>query len=300
MKLVLIAIVALTANGACLKLSTDKIRVGDLARALPAFAAADLDQVISFSPVPLVQRVFTARELVQLGRRFRVQIDATSVTNVCFEREAAPLGKEQIESAVLEALNRDDVEIDVVDFGRAVYPSGKLSFSLNSAVRPQESQADEPTIWRGILKTNEGQSFGCWAKVRVTLEGLRVVAKRQIKKGDLIKDDDIALLGIKYSPLLDPYLASIEQVAGKISKRDLTAGGRLVAADLEEPKHVLGGDFVHVTSGTDQAVITFDAQAQTGGRKGDIILVQNPANGRNFKARITAKGEVRAFTGLIP
>ena len=63
---------------------------------------------------------------------------------------------------------------------------------------------------------------------------------------------------------------------GKILKRDVVKGQAILGALLEQPKEVIQGETVNVEAVSGQAVINFDSKAQTGGRKGDVILVQIP------------------------
>ncbi|MGI8743257.1 MAG: flagella basal body P-ring formation protein FlgA [Bryobacteraceae bacterium] len=65
-----------------------------------------------------------------------------------------------------------------------------------------------------------------------------------------------------------------------------------VPPSIGNPRVVTAGDVVQVSAVSGQAQITFDAKAQSGGRKGDSILVKNPSNGRTFRATVTDKGKV--------
>jgi len=40
------------------------------------------------------------------------------------------------------------------------------------------------------------------------------------------------------------------------------------------------------------ALLALEAQAETGGRSGDIVFLKNPETGRRFQARVEGKGKV--------
>jgi flagella basal body P-ring formation protein FlgA len=81
-------------------------------------------------------------------------------------------------------------------------------------------------------------------------------------------------------------------VAGKVARRTLMAGQRIVAEELDTVKDVLQGATVHVRAIDGAASIRFDAIAQASGQKGEVIMIHNPASGRNFRALIEGSGLV--------
>jgi flagella basal body P-ring formation protein FlgA len=302
MRIALLALFAGFAAGdaapaACISVSGDRIRAADLAPTIPGFFAVDPEQIIGYAPAPGVQRVFTARELGMVCRRFGVGFDPPAGRDLCFERAAKPLGKEQIAAAISATLARGDATIEVLDFSRAALPEGALVFPLSGAVRPTLAQLEAPTLWRGVVRTASGQTFAVWAKVRVTVESAGVMAGRRLRKGEAVQAGDVVLTPVRYSPLFDPSLKSVDAVVGKLLKQDVEAGGIVLRAFLEDPKEVPAGLYAHVEVESGQALISFEAKAQTGGRTGDTVLLRNPANGRSFRAIVTGKGQVRALSG---
>lgn len=282
---------------ACVQVPGDRIRAVDLARAIPAFASVDPQQVIGFTPLPGLERVFTVPEIGLLSRRLGVSVPESDGSTVCFARETQVLTTSAILDAVVVALGRSDVRGEVVDFLRTKLPNGTLVFSVNAAARPPLSDSDAPTMWRGSIRTESGQTFAVWAKIRVTVESNAVLASRRIVKGELIQEGDVALSMVKRSPLSDPTLNSLESVMGKCLKQTVEIGGIIGPSNLENVREVLAGEYAHVDSEIGLALVSLTARAQTAGRAGDTILMQNPANGRMFRALVTGKGRVRALGG---
>ena len=57
-------------------------------------------------------------------------------------------------------------------------------------------------------------------------------------------------------------------------------------------KEVEPGDSVHVEVVSALVRLAFDAQAQSGGRSGELVLIRNPVNGARFQGRVDAAGKV--------
>ena len=123
-----------------------------------------------------------------------------------------------------------------------------------------------------------------------------VTAREPLSKGHTIKSEQIELTTMKVSTFTSGFLHEVNQAAGRNLKRDIAAGQPITSAELEEAKEVLAGDLVHVDAISGQADISFDAKAQASGKKGDTVLILNPANGRTFRAIVTEKGKVQART----
>ena len=279
---------------ACIAVAGDHILASDLARALPAFAAADPTQSIAFSPLPGTQRRFTPREIEGLGRRFHLPDGLDSDTPVCFERETHAITSDQIAAAIQSSLRYRVARLEVVETSHAALPAGKLEFPFAGAIRPAQRIAGEPFVWRGKLITATGQSFPVWAKVRVEVQRPRIVATVALHRGETLAPAQIEFSQSATPLLWGDFAASPEQAVGFVLKQDIAAGQPIPSAALEPPREVLPGDMVHVNSMAGLAQLSFDAKAQTGGRRGDSILVQNPSNGRTFRAVVVDRGKVLA------
>lgn len=299
MKWLLCTTLFLRAGAVCVPVQGEQILVRDLALVLPAFESAPPDQVVSFAPLPGAQRVFKAKEVWMLSRRLGVNLDPTSVKDTCFVREAIPLNAEDIQKAMQLAIG-GGAEIEVVEFSRYSLPAGRLEFRLSGASRISPVMADDtPIFWRGRLVPESGShSFPVWAKARITLPRMTLAAKTELPQGHVLVAEDISTTPAQRSPFRDEFVLKAEAAIGKKLKRGMKAGEPFAAASLEEPKVVMEGEYVHVVSTDGEAQVSFEARAQTGGRKGDIILIQNPLNGHSFHSRVIEKGKVEAVASL--
>ncbi len=294
MKLILAFFSCALLHAGCIQLSSDRILARDLANAIPEFGSVNPDQVIGYAPNPGTQRTISLGELGRLGVRFGVTMDLLKTEAPCFEQKSSGIGAEEFQSAITAALQRSGGHAEVLDFSRSALPVGNLEFSITGAVHPPAGTPDAAFMWRGRLISESGRSFPVWAKVRVTTEAMLVTAREPLSKGQIIRPEQVELRAVKISPFTSGFLSELSQVAGRKLKRDIAAEQPVLSGALEESKDVLAGETVHVDAISGQADISFDAKAQGSGRKGDTVLLLNPANGRTFRAIVIDKNKVQA------
>lgn len=63
-------------------------------------------------------------------------------------------------------------------------------------------------------------------------------------------------------------------------------------AAMPAPVLVKRGDKVSVTVLAGGVLLKFDAEAESGGHQGDIVMISNPENGNRFPARVQDQGRV--------
>src|SRR5260370_27810977 len=111
---------------ACFPVSGERILMRDLTAALPAFAAANAEQVLGFAPGPGVQRRFSAGEVNRLAAGNGVSLSGDA-SGVCFERKLTPLTREQVMSALRASLPAG-AELELLEFSHVQIPEGTLEF----------------------------------------------------------------------------------------------------------------------------------------------------------------------------
>lgn len=291
-----LAVLFFTSLGvACTAVPGDKILVRDFGRSRPEFAAAaDQEKVVSFAPLPGTQRNFTAREVRALAQRVGIQVDGDMVKDVCFIRDVHDLTAQDFQSALVAATKGAASGIDVLDFNRAAVPEGRLEFQLSQVSLPPASAPETPVLWRGRFVPSSGRSFPTWVKARIVAETQLVFAKETLLKGRIIAPGQVELRAARQFPFVSGHLPTLDEIIGKIARHDIVAGHPVPSNAVEERREVESGDTVRVESASGLAQIHFDARAQTAGRNGDTILIQNPGNGRRFRALVTGKGQVEA------
>ncbi len=289
---ILVSLAAL-AQGACVTVSSDQIVAGDLASAVPLLDTLDPATPVGFAPMPGTRRIFTGHQLALLAQRHGLAAGVDSATaGVCVERAVRPISSEEMKSALIAALGVPAAAVDLIEFSRQPLPQGHLEFKLAGLNKPPVDAPASPVLWRGRLIYDGQHSASVWAKVSITVERARFIAIESIPAGALIRSEQIQATNVRQFPFTGPSFDSADAIIGKLARRSLSAGQGFSPALLGESKDVNKGDQVRVRVSDGLASLSFEAVAESSGRKGEMILVHNPSSGRNFKAIVEDKGVV--------
>ena len=139
--------------------------------------------------------------------------------------------------------------------------------------------------------------------MRISAPTDRVVASSAISAGHIIESADVRLETIADFPLWNGVARRLDDVVGRIARRSIPAGQAVLRTELAEPLSVKAGDNVEVEVESGRTHLKLEARAENSGRVGDMISVRNPKSGKNFRARVEAKGKVlvmpRPFSGMV-
>jgi hypothetical protein len=78
----------------------------------------------------------------------------------------------------------------------------------------------------------------------------------------------------------------------RVRATDAESGAPLPLGPAAAPREVNRGEAVRVEVWSGHALVAFDSKAESSGRKGEMVLVQNPDNTRRLLARVQEKGKV--------
>jgi len=282
------------AQAECIEVDSPKIRAGDLAEAVPLFQGVDATAMVGFSPVPGAERVLSGRELALFAERQGVQAQAGAISNVCVKRRIRPLSREDLQNAMMRTLQDGSIQVELLAYSNQLLPPGRLEFKLTGLNKPPVSAPQTPVIWRGSLIYDGDHTSSVWAQVRIGVERSWVVAKENISEGAIITTEQVQTVQGREFPFPAEFLSSAGAVAGKLARKTILAGQKLLPGAIEDPPDVTRGQKVGVKSIAGGAVLTLEAVAESSGKKGDTILVHNPVSGRNFHAVVQDKGQVIA------
>lgn len=278
----------------CLAIDGDRVLAADVARQLPAFSVADPEAVVALAPAPGLQRLLHRAELARIASRLGVP---TSVDqDVCIERVAESLRREQVEAALAAALAGNDATFELVDFARLPVPHGRLEFTRAGLLAPGRGREREPVVWRGRVKYSGTQSVPVWAKVVLKSIRQRVVADVDLIAGQPIAAVQLRVERVAEFPFGEPFARETGEIVGKLPRRTIHRGEPVRTLLLALPKDVVRGETVEVTVESGSATLSFAGKVETSGRQGDRVLVKNPENGQRFAARVEAKGKVSVKT----
>src|SRR5579872_564731 len=282
----------IAALAACVTVEGGRIRAGDLAPAIAAFATIAAETELGYTPAPGTRRVFRAAELRRLMQR--VGAEAGDGRAICVERAAAPLNAEAIAAAMRATAGDLRVGIQVLDWSRHPVPRGEIRFPRNGLT----AAGLGPALWRGWVEYDAGRKFVIWARVRLTLRVPRLFAIRALAAGHPVQADDLKVSEAECFPFAVRPLERAEDAVGRIPVRSIPEGGAIFAANLAAPIEIHTGDTVTVTVASGRAKLWLEARAETEGRHGETIRLWNPASARIFRARVEGPGQATAIAAM--
>jgi flagella basal body P-ring formation protein FlgA len=279
MSIVLLAAIT-RASAQCLPVSGERILAGDMARAVPAFAGLAPELALGYAPAAGARRTYGAAELARLARRYGLGVEPGM--EACFTRPMETLSIERVAAALGAAMPA--ARIEVLEFSRQPIPSGELRFPV-SGLQLNQTGASE-LMWHGVVSTSGHADFPVWAKVRIQVSGTRVVATEA-----LTTDRPIERSQLREEPYEGPPgLPELSQVVGWVPRRPIAAGAVIERRWLDVPAEVVRGERVQVEVRNGRARVVMEGQAQSSGRRGEVIGVRNPANGKSLRVTVVDRG----------
>ncbi len=294
--MMMLAAAAALAVAGCLEVDGPRILAADLARTDAAFAALDPAASFGFAPAPGARRILDSATLKRLAAP--AELALAPGARICVARLTEPLSRERVIEAMRASLGGADATVEIVELSGFPVPRGPVEFPAAGLSRPAAARPGEPVLWRGYVRYDGRSRFPVWAKVRVRVRSVRVVAARPIRAGELI---DAAWLRLEEAEVFPPagrLAASIEQVAGRVLRAAVAEGAPVALRLLAEPREVERGDRVRIVAAAGAATVAAEGEAETAGARGDTVMVRNLATGKRLRATVEAKG--RVVVGAAP
>lgn len=289
--------VPLLAGNPCLPHTAERIRTGDLARAIPQLAGLPADVELSYAPVPGAKRVFRAPEIQRIAKKYGIAI--ADPVEVCFEYPMQPLTREGAAEAMRKLPELAKAQVEVSDVSRFPAPVGELVFPLSGLTYPARGSSGS-SLWKGYVLYYGTRKFRLWARVKLSAPVAQVVAARPLKAGDAITAADVRVEQKNGFPFGNVAAGSLEQVVGKRVQRSIAEGAPVAPSLLEDVPAVERGEIVEVEVKSGAAHLSFTGKAETDGKIGERIQVRNTESGRTFSAEVIAKGRVLVEAGAAP
>jgi flagella basal body P-ring formation protein FlgA len=282
----------------CLNVEGDAILARDLAQAIPAFSVLPPDTKLGYAPIPGVRRFFHASELRRIAAHHK--IDLSSPGEICFERTMETLQPDAVALAMRQALGQPEAHIEIQELSRYPVPHGQVSFDRSALpAAPSLANATAPGLWRGAVRYGGNHRYAIWARARILVRAVRIVATEDLAPGRPIESRQVRLEEYDTPPSNQPPPPTMDKVVGKLPRQPIKTSAAITARQLEEPKDIERGDLVEVEVRSGGAHLTLEGRALADGRKGDMIPVRNAANTKSFSARVQEKGRV-VLTATLP
>jgi flagella basal body P-ring formation protein FlgA len=281
---------------ACKPVEGDRILAKHLAEALPAFQALPPDTLLGNMPPPGSKRTFHASELASLAQRYSIRLDAPQ--DVCFEWPMEPLTRDRVLRAMRESLPEAEARIEIAETSLYPVPRGRLEFPREMLGRPASAAQKDPVLWRGEVIYGGDHRFAVWARALVKTPCQRLIAVEALKPGQPIRPQQARVEQGECFPAPEKSGPTPPSLLGLVSTRAIAAGSEIRPEFVVPPNDVDRGDAVHVEVRSGGARLAFTAQAESGGRNGDLIAVRNPSSNKVFRARVEGKDKVLVQTEL--
>lgn len=275
--------------GDCIRVEGDRILARHLAPAGVGAEAIPPETFIGFSPKPGVARWLPAEMIESIGARFGVKLSVPAP--VCVERRAAALEGAAIRKAMEDALARAGhvkYSLELLSYPQYALPEGELEFGL-AGLTGAPGKAGE-MVWRGRLKVAGQQSIPVSARVRVLVETEELRTTRAIRVGEILAAGDVELVTRRSAPGPGQAAMKPAEASGMQARRRIELGQTVLPGMLASPPEIRKGDTVIVTVAAGGASLGVRARAETIAKKGQAVVLTNPASGKKFRARVTGRG----------
>ncbi|MCX7965206.1 MAG: flagellar basal body P-ring formation chaperone FlgA [Syntrophorhabdaceae bacterium] len=127
---------------------------------------------------------------------------------------------------------------------------------------------------------------------KVTQKKRIYVLKEDMKKGEIITEDKVTVREIIFNEDKKDYPSEIDDVVGKMLKRDLSANTVITKGILEDYFVIKRNDIVSIVLENKKLMVKTKGRAIDRGRIGDVIRVKNLTSQREILGRVTGSGIV--------
>ena len=159
-------------GGNCVPVAGDRVRAKDLAVVNDWFATLDGATEFGMTPLAGVTRIMRGRELLTLARAAKGTSIPEAFADICVERAARSLTREQLQPVLDAALGGAAI---ILEFSRYRIPDGSMEFT-RAGLAPSG-------LWRGRVKYGANRSTPIWAAIQW---GAPKTKAREVEHGDRV------------------------------------------------------------------------------------------------------------------
>jgi flagella basal body P-ring formation protein FlgA len=142
------------------------------------------------------------------------------------------------------------------------------------------------------IDTRSGRSVHVQVPFRVFVKKKLLVLKMAGKKDEAIRKGDIFIKETYMKGKGNEYPTSLEDLAGKVLKKDVPANTIIAYQMLEESVAVQRGEVVNIVAENTKLLVLTKGKTIDKGRVGDTVRVKNISSGKEIVGRVTAHNTV--------
>lgn len=145
------------------------------------------------------------------------------------------------------------------------------------------------------VRCTSGKPWKLFIPVTVSSYTDIYVANHSLRKGDIIKKEDLRLVRSDINKLRTRPMTDAQQLIGMVVKRNISLGTPLSSRYLTYPTMINRGDTVDIIAGTDSIAIRMTGKALKSGAKGQRITVKNSSSQKVIDAIVVNAGTVKVL-----
>jgi flagella basal body P-ring formation protein FlgA len=142
------------------------------------------------------------------------------------------------------------------------------------------------------IDTRSGRSMNVQVPFRVFAKKKLLVLKMAGKKDEAIRKGDIFIKETYMKGKGNEYPTSLEDLTGKVLKRDVPANTIIAYQMLEDSVAVQRGEVVNIVAENTKLLVLTKGKTIDKGRVGDAVRVKNISSGKEIVGRVTAHNTV--------
>lgn len=207
----------------------------------------------------------------------------------------------------VHAAGESAAEARIIKFVKEIYPGGD-AVRVRLTTVPAQLREKVKIVNLSFVRIPDVSGDGVCSveietapgRLRTVQVPFRVFTKRELyvlkgagQKGDTIDPKDVVVRETYMNGKGLGYPASIEDVVGKVLKRDVPANTLVTDQILEDRVVVRRGDTVTIIAETDKLVVRAKGKTVDKGRVGDVIRVKNIASGKEVMAKVVNSSSVK-------
>jgi flagella basal body P-ring formation protein FlgA len=275
-----------------------RIVLADIAVIKPAGSAADTIGKLPVAAAPApgkTKQLSTVSVISSLRNRPEVaEVDWQGSPTITVERKGNHISQEQIQQIVAAYLQENSAKLkSEVQFTatrtpeQLILPTGQLRWK----VTPSNPDILGSSSF-SIFFTVDGKPAGnCVVRGKLDSFAEILTAARTLHKGDVIKEEHLALKRQSLAGLEDPFIHP-EQIVDMQLARTVNAGKPLTLKDIIAPALIKNGEMVKIYARKGSLELSTGGIAQADGRLGETIKVKNISSSKLVHCRVDGPGIV--------
>lgn len=265
-------------------------------------AGAGATTVLGPGPAPGGRIVVEAPQLAAIARQFGIDWRPTGGERAVLERPGRLLPREDVVSALREALSGvgapDDGELDLRGYTAPLVPA---EAEVRTEIEALDYDAATGRFAASVSISGDGMLTQRQRLAGTLHETAEVqVPVRRMPPGTVVHAGDLQTQRVRAATLRGEVARMPEQVVGMALRRPGIPGQALALADLARPLAVAKGARITMQLSTSGLSLSAHGQALEGGAIGDHIRVLNPASRAVLEAEVVGPDRVRIIPGSSP